>query len=314
MSKPILIALGAGVASAAALIVFISGSPGAVVLVNLTPLPLMMVGLGLGVVPAGVAGASGAIFAGVFSGGLGAGIYLAMFAVPSVLMVRQALLNRPTGPGGKVSWYPAGSIVSLLAATVAVALVLVIAFGGGFQEDLRALVATTVERGLETMAPGMDPADRALAVLKVTPIFPGMVVTSWVLMLIGNGALAQAILVRSGHNLRPRIKVSALTLPDWASWLLVGAAAMALLGAGNLEYVGQNLALVLALPFLFLGLAVAHALSARLPRRGMVLVAMYVAVIFFDWAKLVVVGAGLIEQWAGLRRRFASSGPQTKDD
>lgn len=274
MVKPVVIALLAGAVSALALLTFAVGGPGALVLINLTPLPLMIVGLGLGVVPAGIAGAGGTVIAGLAGSGTLGAIFLGVFAVPVVVMVRQALLRRPAPPagdaaaGGADEWYPIGSVVSLLAALVAATLVVAVTVGVGHQEDLRQVVSDMLEQALAVLAPTLGDLDQDRMAAIMTPLFPGTVGTSWLLMLVANGALAQGILVKAGRNLRPRTRYVTMTLPDWASWALVAAAAVTLLGSGNLEYMGQNLALILALPFFLLGLAVAHAVARRLPQRG----------------------------------------------
>ena len=83
---------------------------------------------------------------------------------------------------------------------------------------------------------------------------------------------------------------------------------MALFGPGELEYMGRNLVMILAVPYFLVGLAVAHSLVARLPSPGMLLAVFYIVVIFSGWAMMAIAGVGLIEQWVGLRRRFAAPG------
>ncbi len=91
------------------------------------------------------------------------------------------------------------------------------------------------------------------------------------------------------------------------------SAADALLGPGELEYIGRNLVIILAVPFFFLGLAVIHALARRAVPMAMLLAVFYFVfyglLLFTGWAAMMAVAAiGLIEQWGGgLRRRFADS-------
>ncbi|MDH5749123.1 MAG: hypothetical protein OEY85_07415, partial [Rhodospirillales bacterium] len=64
MSKNTLIALGCGVISAIAFPAFFSGIPGGILFAYFAPLPLMMVGLGLGPAAGAVAGVSGIVISG----------------------------------------------------------------------------------------------------------------------------------------------------------------------------------------------------------------------------------------------------------
>ncbi|MCZ6608106.1 MAG: DUF2232 domain-containing protein, partial [Alphaproteobacteria bacterium] len=98
MSKDMLIALGGGGLSAAASMTFLMGSPVALVFVYLAPLPLLLVGLGLGAKAVAVAGVAGFMVAGLIGGATTAGLYGLLNALPAALVVRQALMQRPTGP------------------------------------------------------------------------------------------------------------------------------------------------------------------------------------------------------------------------
>jgi uncharacterized protein YybS (DUF2232 family) len=140
----------------------------------------------------------------------------------------------------------------------------------------------------------------------MVPMFPGAIGISWLVMTIFNAVMAQNILVKMKKAIRPTPAFVELQLPQWISWPLVAACALALLGAGEMEYTGRNLAMILSLPLFFLGLAVVHT-WARGVKSGswMVLVAFYLVLILSGWATLLVAGIGLIELWSGLRHRMA---------
>ncbi len=315
MSKDMLIALGGGGLSAAAAMAFLAGSPGALTLVfvYLAPLPLLLVGLGLGAKAGTVAGITGFMVAGLAGGPMAAGMYGVFDALPAALVVRQALLQRPSGPGGGVAWYPVGSILSWLTILgAAIFLMAVLASHATGEAGIEGAVSTYLDRLLEVVAPNLfGEGERANLVARLTPLFPGSVVTSWLVMTAVNGALAQALLVRMGRGLRPQTPLADLKLPEWMSALLVASAAVALLGPGELDYIGRNLVIILAVPFFLLGLAVIHALARRaVPRTTSLVVFYFVFYILLlvtgDWAAVMVAGVGLVEQWGGgLRRRFA---------
>jgi len=141
-------------------------------------------------------------------------------------------------------------------------------------------------------------------------VFPGMVVVSWLTMAIVNAALAQGVLMRFGRNLRPAMRVAEVELPHWTPMLLAVAGILVLVGGnGQLSYLALNVAIVLLVPFFFAGLAVVHAFASRRQARTLLLVVFYFFLLVSGWPIALVIGLGVIEQWAGLRRRFARTGP-----
>lgn len=312
MATALPIAVGAGSLSALGFLASLSGLPGALLVVYFASLPLMMAGLTLGPRAVAIAGATGAVLCGLAGNGVVAALFALGNAVPAWLVTRQALLQSPGGAAGDPrSWYPPGSILcglALFAAGILLAAGVAVQLGG--EGGFRAAIAGALDEVFQTMAPDLAATDRTRAVEFMIPVFPGSAGTSWVLMLVINGVLAQGLVARMGRNLRPVTRFVELTLPQWASWPLVLAAAAALVGSGDLEYLGRNLAMVLATPFFFLGLAVVHVMARRSPLPGVVLAVFYVVVLFSVWSAMAVAGIGLIEQWVGLRRRFAGpSGP-----
>jgi hypothetical protein len=99
-----------------------------------------------------------------------------------------------------------------------------------------------------------------------------------------------------------------LVLPDWMSWFIVAAASVALLGQGELEFFGRNLALILAVPFFFLGLAVVHNLACHVVFPRILLTAFYMALLLSGWIAMMVIATGIAEQWFGLRRYIENPG------
>ena len=126
-----------------------------------------------------------------------------------------------------------------------------------------------------------------------------------------NASIAMTILTRTKRTKRPKIKIADLNLPDWMSWFFVIAAIIALLGGGEMKFLGQNLALILATPFFFLGLAVVHNLARYVALPGLLLTSFYLVLILSGWIALAVMAAGIIEQWIGLRRYFGPKKTET---
>lgn len=311
MKNAALIAIGGGGLSAAASMV----GP----LAYLSPLPLLLVGLSLGPMAGLVAATTGVVVVALLGGISSAGLYGGMHALPSWLVVRLAVMQSPSHGGSAASWYPVGSVlccVAALGAVIASLMMFSIPGNAGFEAYIRDLLQPLAATFAEISIEGEKQQFQELFVGYLAPVFVGMLGVHWLLMITVNGVLAQAILSRRGWALRPTPRWSALTLPDWMSWLLVGAAVVALLASGDVEYLALNLVIILATPFFFLGLAVVHTLVRPLPARGFVLATFYVVLIvfFMAFAGAAVAGLGVIEQWVGIRSRFAKGGPPQRSE
>ncbi|MGC2412147.1 MAG: DUF2232 domain-containing protein, partial [Stellaceae bacterium] len=231
-------------------------------------------------------------------------VFAAVNAVPVALLVRQALLAR-RGGDGTVVWYPSGLLTAWLTAFalagIAAAFLLV---GGpeGLQAALRGVVADVLDRL------GRHPvADRDLAAELIVMVIPGVVVASWMIMLIANAVLAQGVLARFGANWRPSPDLAGLGLPLWVP-VALGVAAAAVVFGGSLRFVGINMLIALSVPFCLAGLAVLHAAARRMPHPQAALIGFYMLAAFFGWPFLAVAVLGLLESGLGLRRRLASPG------
>jgi uncharacterized protein YybS (DUF2232 family) len=314
MSKDMLIAIGGGTISAFASLAFMSGMPGALLAVYMAPLPMLLVGLDHGLKAATVAGLSGVIVTGVMSDPMSGMLFLVVHALPVWVIVRQGLLKLTAADGKTEEWYPVGSILCILSVFCAGLLTVAVFWSLGEDGGLRELVRSYLGQVFAYVVPTMDEVIRGNLVKAMSFLFPGYMGTSWTVMVAVNASIAAAILTRAKRFARPKTKLADLVLPDWMSWFLVAAATVALLGQGELEYFGQNLALILAMPFFFLGLGVVHELARQVQFPRTLLVAFYLVMFLSGWIAMAVILAGLLEQWVGLRRRIINPGPGRKDE
>jgi hypothetical protein len=320
MNRNLLFTIAAGVASALAGLAFLARAPGALLLIYFGPLPLMLAGLAFGAKATFVAAGVGALVAGLLAGPPAMLLYLIGHALPSALVVWLGLRRRTgidivvgdapeNGASAAPSeWYPHGHIVAWLAALAAVAIA-VAALMLSSDEGFRAAVADHIEKGLAALLPTLGGPQRAPLIATMIGLFPGWIGVSWVAMGVINAVIAEAILTRTGRALRPKPAWADMGLPDWLSWVLVGAALLALIGPGDVGYTGRNLALALAFPHFLLGLAVVHGLVDRTPHPRALLIGFYLVLFVSAWALLVVAAVGVLEHWIGLRNRLPG-GPQ----
>jgi hypothetical protein len=307
MLRTAMIAAGGGVISAVVAMLALSGYPGGAILAYLAPLPLLLVGLGLGAAALPLAAAAGIGLVAATGGIAAAGVYSALHALPSWLIVRIALARKSGGANGTVEWFPPGAVLCWLAALAAF-MILVGALGawGEVESSVREVLGSA----LAVAAPAVDENDRAELVAQIAPFFLGGTGVVWVTMMALNAVLAQRFLTRRGWNARPSPRWSALSLPDWIAWPLVGAALIGIVGDGDLRYVGRNLVLVFLVPYFFVGLAVVHGFARRMPAPGLLLTGFYVILGFaFPGVGAAVAALGVIEEWVGVRRTLPVAPP-----
>jgi hypothetical protein len=297
------IAAGCGIAGAALYLAVLLGSPGALILVYLTQLPLFLAGLWLGTGAAALAGIAACVVMLVASDLISMLLFAVLNAGPVVVLVRQALLARREDR--QLHWYPPGMLTAWLTgialAGFAVAL-LVLGGPDGIQTALRDVVAHVLDRISDSSMPQRDEVASALAT-----VIPGVVAMSWMVMAVINACLAQGLLVRFGVNWRPSPDIVALSLPPWLT-IMFGLATMAIVFGGSSRFVGINTLIALFVPFCLAGLAVVHAAARRLQNPVPALVGFYMLAGIFGWPLLLAAVLGLLENWLGLRQRLIPSG------
>ena len=319
MSRAPLVTAAAGVSAAAMFLAVLTGNPGGLVTVYLAPLPLFLIAFALGPRP----GLMAAGLAVLLVYGIGGGVvlpllFLVVAALPAVLIGRHALLSRQQADGG-IEWYPPGRLLLIVTGLglglVTAATVLAAAFGGdgGLKGLVRDLLTGPITAFLAASGtpgtPGTAGGAGAIVAESVASVLPGVVAVSWLAMVVTNGLLAQALLARVNRLMRPPLRMTELALPDWAPLVLAATAVGAATLEGEIGFLLVNLSLVMVVPFFFAGLSVVHAFAARYPARTAILVGFYLMLFVLAWPVIAVIGLGVIEQWAGLRGRFAAATP-----
>ena len=299
------LAIGGGVLSG---LLFLStlGGPTLIMLQYLSQLPLFAVGLGLGLGPAIIAGVVASAIPLAVDGPRGL-IFVFAHAIPVVVLVRQALLNRP-GASGVAEWYPPGPMVVFLSAYAAGAVVLGSLLLSGHDGGMSGAVVELFEQTLEVLnGETLDPISRE-TVAAYAFVLPAMIGVSWLIMVAVNGVLAQSLLVNFGRALRPTPAFAALRLPYWPAYAVGGAAVLWLIaGPGNIGFAAAAVLIVMLAPFFIQGLTVVHVAARRIPARLIVLIFFYMFMLFLLWPMIVVAVLGLLEQWLRLRRRLGAT-------
>jgi hypothetical protein len=318
MVQILLIGLGAGIASALLNISIISGSLLAVLLILLSPLPILIAALGWSHWAALVATVTA-------SAGLGALGGFTMFAVALVSLGLQAwwlgylaLLARPAAgstPDDGIEWYPAGSLVVWAALAATVTTLMIIPLFGFDAESVFTSLRGKIERLLRMLAGNMPDDDlKRVVEFFVVIALPGAAITTTVINLT-NLWLAARIVRVSGRLRRPWPDLTAITFPSYAPALL-GAAVVATFISGLIGLAANVLTASLLMAYAILGFAVLHAVTRGSPGRVFALGGAYAAVCVFGWPTLGMTLLGLADSVFDIRgkvaqRRGPPSRPQT---
>ena len=304
------IALAAGLASALMFASITSGAAISLLLINLAPLPLMVVGLVWGPFSAAIGGVAATIvIAALF--GLP---YCIAFALVNVLpawwLAHLVLLARPhgnaaaTGPDDAMEWYPVGRIllwIVVFATIVTAATLLTMGSDAAtIQKTLRTGWVELVE------ATGLALNDSTLdALVLIAPV--GAEIAA-VAMLTLNLWLAAKIAAMSGRLHRPWPDLKSTTLPMTAIAVLFAAIVCCFAG-GLLAIMAQVLMSGLSIAYAMTGFAVLHTLTLAMNSRALWLGCIYAVVAGFAWALLAIALLGLADAVFGLRERYLRSRP-----
>jgi hypothetical protein len=313
------VALGAGLASALLFCVTAKGTPMAMAMAYLTPLPIMISALGWGIDANLIASiVAGGVVAGVIDLGSG-GIFWLTIALPATLLSGLAAANtlnpfdRATPPArpfradlGLLAMVAAGLGASVSAGALGV----MIFINGGFSKAVAAFQAMLEPTLSEAMGGGVGlPEDLGAADIArlIVRYAPAAIAASTALMLLVNLYAAARVVQLSQRLNRPWADIPT----NYKLPALLAVAAVAATGAWAFAPDPYNpfaaaLSAPLVVLFAFQGLAVLHALSRRAPGRIALIVALYFA--FFlapRWVGSALALIGLAESVLSLRARQA---------
>ncbi|OSQ44907.1 DUF2232 domain-containing protein [Thalassospira alkalitolerans] len=299
MSRNTLMAIGAGLGSSVLFLLVLSGNPLALLLSYFGHLPLFLIGLWQGpkrLLVAAIAACSALVLLG---GLLPFTVFLVVFAGPAMLLTRMALVIRKD-KNGQPDFVPTGIVVSAMA--VMIAMVMIVIMGSVTAEglDIQEFISQFLGQMYSEMGVPMTP-DVQNVIGMFQTYFPAIVAASWLLMLFANATLAQAILVRSGRNMRPSPDLALMALPGWSLFAFALAGFLVGFADGSLAYVARNVAVVLAVPFLLQGLALVHGQAARWPQKRMILTVFYIVAVLSTWSFIAITGLGIVEHLIRLR-------------
>jgi hypothetical protein len=311
MIATVFIAVAAGLASALMFVSITSGALISLLLINLSPLPLMVAGLGWGQLGAAIGGvAATSVIGSIFGPAYGVAFVLTN-ALPACWLSHLVLLARPqtnsvasTPQDEALEWYPVGRLllwVVLLATLITAATLLTMGSDAPTIQD-------TIRRGWSELleVAGFTSSDATLdALVTIAPI--GAEIAA-VIMLTLNLWLAAKIAATSGRLRRPWPDLKSTALPSLTIAVLGAAIAVCFLG-GLPALLAQVLTAGFSIAYAMSGFAVLHTLTLAMKSRIFLLGVTYAVVAAFAWALLPIALLGLADAIFGLRQRYLRSRP-----
>lgn len=308
MTRQLGLPLAAGLLSALMFLSLVKGIALGAMLSYLAPLPLIMAGLALGWTAALVAGVAMMAAVAVAAGTIFVLPSAIVAALPALVASNRALLWR-NATDGTVHWYPPGHVLAWLTATGLALLLIGMALVAGRPEGIQGFIAEVIGQTLDMVAANLPEETRKQVVGMWAPLFPAMIIGSWLVMASLNAIGAQALVARLGHARRPNPLYRELMLPDWLGIGLTVVVLMAVLAGGDVGYIATNMVVVLLIPFVCLGLAGIHRWAFGRPNARLVLAATYgLLILAIGWAAAAVAGLGLVRFWTMRFRRPNSGG------
>lgn len=286
----LLAGLAAGCAAGFAAIWAFRGLPVGLGLFWLSPLPVLLAGLGFGGFAAGLSVVvAGLALLLLLPGIAPALVWLAAYGLPALLLVGLGLKRAADG-----SLQPELSRPLVALGLWPAALTLLAALLAGPDGGLEAALRDTVTRGLARMG-----AELPAPVIEQIIRLKAVALALWLAVgLVANAAAAQGWLLRQGLALAPAPRWRGARLPAWYPALPALAGLAWMLADPRAELLPLSLCLVLSVPLVLQGLAAMHTRLAGLPARRPLLILLYVLILVFSLpGAVILVALGLLEQF-----------------
>jgi hypothetical protein len=311
MISQILIALVAGCASAAMFASITSGELISLVLLYLSPLPLMVAAIGWGPLSAAIGGGVAAIGLGAAFGIGDLIAYAIAVALPACWLGHLCSLGRSEtdghGTSAALEWYPVGRILLWIAGFAALATAAALLALGS---DAAAIAGTLRGFLLRVLSMNDVPtsADTELWVDAMVSFAPSAAAIVATLTLTLNLWLAAKVAATSGRLSRPWPDLKTAALPPMTLVVLCAVTGFCFSG-GLVAMLARIATSALVMAYALTGFAVLHTLTLALKSRAFWLGSAYAFVLVFGWPMLAMAALGLADAVFGLRRRYLRSRP-----
>lgn len=303
--KGLAAALIAGGASMACMYVAIDHINAAGPLFAFPAAPLYAVGLGAGAFAgllATIVAALGLYFVHSHEAAM---MFLMIYGIPSVTLIRMALRQYKTETG--VAWMEPGRLLEALCLYPCFIFLAAVALtanepGGLYDVIQRQLTEYSTAHPNPYLAG--KPELQAVGIANGSFMAPAFTSYIFIFMMLFSFLGAQYALRRAKLNLRDRFDFSQIRVSSLMIYIVAAAGLAAQFVPEPYKFVCSNLALIMGVPLFFVGLAVIHTAMLQVRNGIFVLLAFYALMFFMPTVFLLVVGLGVIDEWVDFRKRI----------
>lgn len=313
----------AGLTSALCYVAVAFGPPLAFAFAYVAPLPILIAGLGWGVLASSGAAAIAVLTSVLITSVSTGAFYLVAVGGPAIWLSHLAVLGRPAGEtsdagvqrDGEREWYPLGRLLIWAAFFGGSSLVLTFARLGFDLEAYAAPLKRFIEAFLMSsrrITAGLNDTDKAQLIDGLAYALPLGAALFWTATILLNLWLAGKIVKRSGQLPRPWPDLAAIDLPKTFLAAFCIIFGFSFLSGGAIGYVAAFYGSAFSLLWVIIGLAVLHTVTRNRRFRGPLLTVVYITLIFFGWPALLLMLVGIAEQIIQFRRRFGRTDPNVQ--
>lgn len=302
-SKPLLIAIACGLATAVLLVAPLRLGGLGTMLVPFALLPTCVAILGLGTRFGLI---SGAVTAMVMALAVAPAAGIAVFALtllPALWAGHMAGLSRDDD--GVVEWFPISTILYRLALVCAACVLVMGAMTGFSAEGGPAMLEDMYRTMFEQLqaSGGTVPTESDLEELaaRMASLIPLVMPASLLIMYVINLYLGARIARSQGWMLRPADDLRAETALPLAAVGIFAIGVVGMFASGNIGLIATVIAGAMGAAFMLVGFAVLHWYLRDNPARRAILFATYACSIFFLFPPVIMAVIGLAETLLGLR-------------
>ncbi len=313
MIQIFLIGIAAGAATALLALAGVTGPSVAVILFVFAGLPILIASIGWSHWAGMIAVVAATLGLAAIIGWNIALPFAATIGLPAWWLGYLTLLARPSPPNQELEWYPVGGLVVWAALLAGAVVVFAIPFYGWDQESLHAALRGGMERTIRArtgtpadsplVLPGVSDPQRMIDLLATLAPFISAAFGT-VINLI-NLWLAAAIVRISARLRRPWPDLPAMRFHPYA-FVFAAATFAGAFAPGIFGTIAGTFATTMIIACAVLGLAVVHTTSRGITGRGIILGAIYAALLVFGWTILLAAIIGLADGIFDLRGRVAT--------
>ena len=290
-----------------------------IILIVLSPLPLMIASLGWGSFTGLIAVLSSGVALSLLISPLAGLIFMLVNSVPPWWLTRLVMLNQTNSETGETIWYPMDRLLMWIAGIACITSVAMFIPFGFSLDQYRDAVSAMMNEVYRAQQMSL-PEGTSLSLDDLVSIITRMAPMASVLMVMFSSVLnlylAAKIAQKSGRLQRSWPDLHQLTAPRAAMFIALVALGLMFILSGLPQIIAQIVAAAFGTALLLVGLSVLHYLTRQSPARLVILWTTYFLLAIFQWIGVFLILLGVAEIFFNIRSRMPRGpmGPTASND